>query len=105
MPSPPKLYLVVNRLLPPGQQAVQAAHALQEFNVHEPKLVAEWYRQSNTLALLSTDPQGLGELLDDARRMVAVRPFHEPDLNHQLTALALGPEARRLVRRFPLALR
>lgn len=105
MPPPAKIYLVVNHLLSPGQQAVQAAHALQEFNVHEPKLVRDWYQSSNTLALLSASPEELGQLLDDARRTVAARPFHEPDLNNQLTALALGPEARRLVRRFPLALR
>jgi len=31
-----KLYLITREDLPPGQQAVQAAHALREFGEHHP---------------------------------------------------------------------
>jgi hypothetical protein len=65
---------------------------------------AAWWRSSNTLALLETE--ALEEL--EARALAAgvtcVR-FVEPDFapDGVLTALALGPDARKLVRELPLA--
>lgn len=105
--SAAKVYLVTRQNLSPGQQAVQAAHALQEFNQHHPEQARAWYQSSNTLALLATkDEEALVALHRQARALgLPVCPFHEPDLNNQLTALALGPEAARLVRRLPLALK
>lgn len=102
-----KLYLVTRQTLTPGQQAVQAAHALQEFNHHHPEQAKAWYQSSNTLALLAVaDEEQLRQLHLKARAQhIPVCPFHEPDLDNQLTALAMGPEAARLVRRLPLALK
>lgn len=48
-----KLYLVVRADLPPAQQAVQAAHALQAFNLLHADLARRWSAESNTLALLA----------------------------------------------------
>ena len=48
-----KLYLVTRADLPPGVQAVQAAHAMREFVDLYPEAEAAWYRESNTLALLA----------------------------------------------------
>jgi len=50
--QPAKVYLVTRTDLPVGQRAVQAAHALREFNHLYPLEDAIWYRESNTLALL-----------------------------------------------------
>lgn len=47
-----KLVLVTRSDLRPGQQAVQAAHALQQFNMDFPDTVKAWVERSNTLALL-----------------------------------------------------
>lgn len=47
-----KLYLVVRANLSAGQQAVQACHALQQFNTDHPALAHSWTSSSNTLALL-----------------------------------------------------
>lgn len=107
MPPAEKVYLVVRADLPPGQQAVQAAHALQELNVHHGELVRGWYARSNTLAFLATkDELSLEKLHTKAQEhgFTCVQ-FREPDRDKELTALALGPEAARMVRHLPLALK
>lgn len=107
MTRPEKVFLVTRADLPPGQQAVQAAHALQELNVQHGELVRGWYARSNTLAFLAAkDEEALKRLHVEAQAkgLVSVQ-FCEPDRNKEVTALALGPEAARMVRRLPLALK
>lgn len=103
-----KLFLVTREDLPPGQQAVQAAHALREFSEHHPEVDRRWYQSSNYLALLATkDENALRALMLEARyRDVPTSGFHEPDRNNELTAIALGPcpLAKRLCKGLPLAL-
>lgn len=101
-----KLFLITRQDLHPGQQAVQAAHALREFSEHYPDEDRQWYQVSNTLAFLATpDESSLKSLLDKARRKgVPVAPFREPDRNDELTAIALGPTGKPLCRRLPKAL-
>ena len=102
-----KLYLVTRRDLSPGQQAVQAAHALREFAAAYPALDAAWFATSNTLALLAVDDErALWRLLYEANeRGMPCAVFREPDLGDAVTALALDARAERLVRHLPLALR
>ena len=102
-----KLYLVVRADLSPGQQAVQACHALREFSEHHPHVDRAWYDVSKTLVMLTVPDEGqLSSLQGAAReRNVSCAGFREPDLNDALTALAPGPDARRLCRGLPLALR
>lgn len=101
-----KLYLVTRQDLEPGQQAVQAAHALREFSEHFPQEDRQWYQLSNTLAFLAApNEDSLKTLLKKARLVgVPVAPFQEPDRNDELTAVALGPSGKSLCRRFPKAL-
>jgi hypothetical protein len=62
-----KLFLISRADLPPGQQAVQAAHALVEFQREHPEVADEWYRSSNHLAFLSAkDEPALEALLKEA---------------------------------------
>lgn len=100
-----KLYLVGRRDLGPGLLAAQLCHALREFVAQYPETDREWYERSNTLVLLNVDDESaLSTLAERAQRLgVSVATFREPDLNHALTALALGPEGRRLVRHCGLA--
>lgn len=101
-----KLYLVVRADLSPAQQAVQAAHALQAFNLLHPGLTRRWYDESNTLAMLEvTDEAKLSELASvaDAFGVEAAR-FREPDLGDSLTAIAIGPAGKRLTRGLRMAL-
>lgn len=103
-----KLYLVTRSDLRPGQQAVQAAHALRAFAAEHPELDELWYRESNYLGLLAVeDEPALRRLLDRAQDLgVRVSAFEEPDLGGAVTAVALepGPGSRRLTRGLPLAL-
>jgi Peptidyl-tRNA hydrolase PTH2 len=101
-----KLYLVTRSDLPPGHQAVQSAHAMREFKNSYPELEQLWYERSNFLALLAVpDEASLSRLLERARRRgIPAVGFREPDLGGALTAVALAPRGKGLVRRLPLAL-
>lgn len=90
----------------PGQQAVQAAHALQEFNVRYPEEAKAWFEISNTLAFLGVDNETeLKVLVGKAEQSgVSVAAFYEPDRDNELTAIAVAPEGKRLTRNLRLAL-
>jgi hypothetical protein len=92
--------------LPPGYQAVQAAHAALAFAVRHPGIAASWDREGGSLLFLcARDETALRWLLDDAgqARKPAV-PFREPDLGNALTVVAVWDGAR-LCRKYPIALR
>jgi len=100
-----KLYLVTRADLPPGQQAVQAAHALRQFTADHPDVDRRWFETSNTLALLVVpDESSLDQLLHKARRRGPVSEFREPNRGNELTAVAIGPWGKSVVARLPLAL-
>ena len=101
-----KLYVVVRSDLSPGQQAIQAGHALAEFLFIYPDLAKNWHDRSNYLAYLAVpDEAALSTLLAQASffqfRSVA---FFEPDLGGSMTALAIEPAGWAIVRRLPLIL-
>jgi peptidyl-tRNA hydrolase len=102
-----KLYVVTRGDLSPGQQAVQACHAGQEFIFEHPREAESWHLRSNTLALLvlpsEAELESLARAAEDLR--VPVTRFREPDRDNELTAIALGYQAQRLVSRLPLALK
>ena len=103
-----KLYLVVRADLTPGAQAVQACHAMVQFQKEHPEVDREWFERSNYLGLLTVPSEAdLQRLLAKAeRRGIPAAAFREPDLGDSLTAIALGPcqGARSLTRALPLAL-
>lgn len=101
-----KLYLVVRADLSVGQQAIQAAHAMRQFGYEHPEADRQWFEESNTLALLAApDMAAVGVLRDKAlSRGIPVAAFHEPDRGNELTAIAIGPEGRKLTQKLPLAL-
>lgn len=102
-----KLFLVTRKDLPPGQQAVQAAHAAREFQREHPVEERLWHEGSNTLAFLAVpDEEHLLHLLEKAQQKgISAAEFREPDRQNELTAIALGPRAKKLCTRLPLALR
>jgi len=99
-----KLFAVVRSDLHPGAKACQAAHALRAFQAQHPELEGAWWRDSNTLVLLESAELAELEQRAHGAGVPCVR-FVEPDFAPEgvLTALALGPEAKKLVRELPLA--
>ena len=102
-----KLYIVVRPDIAPGLQAAQACHALREFVERHPEIDRKWFKESNNIVLLNSRSYGhLGVIAGQARdHEVAYADFYEPDLDDELTAVAIGPEGAKLVSQLPLALR
>lgn len=96
-----KLYVVVRNDLSIGLQAAQAAHALREFQEEHPELERAWFIESKTLVLLQT-PDVEEFAARAAREGVTHALNYEPDLDGMLTAVALGPDAKKMVRDLPL---
>lgn len=105
---PSKMFAIGRRDLPAGLRMAQMCHALRYYAEAFPYIEADWFRHSNTLVLLEVEDI-------DQLRALAVRArahgsslveFSEPDMEDEgVTALALGPEAERLVSSLPLALK
>lgn len=87
----------------------QTCHALSEFEACYTKEYDKWYTDSNYIVCLEIDNEDkLKALLDEAKQLgIKVAPFHEPDLDNQLTAVTFEPgdSSKRLLRKLPLALR
>jgi peptidyl-tRNA hydrolase len=102
-----KLYIVTRSNLPAGARAAQSCHALRAFSEKHPEIDRLWYKTSNNLVVLEApDEQSLYALHLRARTQgIPHAVFREPDFDNAITALALSPEARKLVSNLPLALR
>lgn len=102
-----KLYVVVRGDIPAGDQLAQSCHAVAEFGVVSPERFAAWASaQRNLVALQAPSLTALAAIAEQlARDGIQFAPFHEPDMGAELTALAFGDEAAKLVSQLPLALR
>ena len=92
-----------------GYQAVQSCHAIPEFAKEHPETYKRWDDNSKTIALLSVpNEHHLQHLVKDlAQKGIRYSIFNEPDIDNQMTAVAIEPhqEAYKLCASFPLALR
>ncbi len=102
-----RLYVAVRSDLPSGLQMAQAVHAAFEFTRDHPTEVADWLLTSNYLVIVSVpDEDALYSLIERAGyRGITRTAVREPDIDDQITAVALGPgdAARRLCANLPLA--
>lgn len=93
----------------PGAQAVQATHAAIKFIFEHPEIANEWYNNSEYLVELSIENQEkLLELTEKLRwKGISFSEFREPDMDNELTSIALEPteKARRVVSSMPLMLK
>lgn len=100
--------MITRRDLDPGYQAVQSMHALRQFTAEHPEVDREWFERSNYLGLLSvSDEIELKNLIERASLQgIRFSIFREPDIEDQITAIALepGPKSKKLCSRLPLAL-
>ena len=103
------MYVITRQDLEPGYQAVQSMHALRQFTAEHPEIDKMWFEQSNDLGLLSVaDEQELNMLIEQATAHdIHFSIFREPDVENQITAIALAPgqKTKKLCSRLPLALR
>jgi peptidyl-tRNA hydrolase len=103
-----KLYIVGRSDLAPGLRVAQMFHAAREFACRHPYVEGRWFAESNTIVLLEVPDRAAMEALVERARSagVTMADFAEPDfLDVGTTAVALGPDARRLVSSLPLALK
>jgi len=82
-----KLYVIVRKDLTPSQRAVQAGHALAAYLLHG-SFLRRW--QNETLIYLGV--KGLKQLENLKRKFhyegINFVEFKEPDLDHEITAIA-----------------
>ncbi len=104
-----KIYLITRSDLKPGQQAVQAAHALTEFIFEHQQQAKYWKTYSNTIVMLVVDSEEKLEkiIFKCSQRGIRYSSFYEPDLDHMLTAIAIEPGelSSKVCSGIPLALR
>lgn len=104
-----KLYIVTRADLSAGYQGVQGIHAAIQFAFENPDVNKEWFEKSNYLGFLSVhNEQELQLLIQKAyERNIKCSVFREPDIDNQITAIALAPgeQTKKLCSRLPLALK
>ncbi len=91
-----------------GYQGVQSIHAAIQFAHEHPEVETEWFKNSNYLGFLSVKDEG--ELIMLAEKALALdikfSIFREPDIDNQITAIALEPgkKSKKLCSKLKLAL-
>jgi len=102
-----RLYCITRADLPPGDQATQLGHALSAFAVEHAVLHRAWHMAGKNLIYLAAPDRAALEALLAAgiAAGIPLAAFHEPDIAGELTAIAFGEAARKLVSSLPLALR
>ncbi len=92
-----------------GYQMTQSLHALADFTQQYPQQTKEWAETSNSLVVLSVkDENELTQFIHKLSQFnIKYSAFREPDIDNQLTAIAIEPcdAARKLCSNFPLALK
>lgn len=101
-----KMYVVVRSDLSPGLQIAQSCHALQLFAYQYNEITSYWYKESNNLVVLQApNKEELARLgYELSKKGVEVSMFREPDLDNELTAIAVAPSGQRYLSTLALAL-
>lgn len=104
-----RLYIAVRADIGPGLQVAQAVHAAFAFGRDHPEETRKWLVESNFLVVVAVpDENALLDLITDAAcRGITRTAVREPDIDDEVTAVALGPgtAAQKLCANLPLALR
>jgi peptidyl-tRNA hydrolase len=95
--------------LAPGAKLAQSCHAAFAFAIEHPQLTGEWFRDSNYICILEIDnEEKLLDLMERAKQQdISASIFREPDMDGQITAIALCPgiASKKLCSNLPLALK
>lgn len=88
---------------------MQSMHAAIQFKFEHPEISLNWFEKSNYLGLLSVaNEEELNKLIEQAvANGISHSVFREPDIDNEITAIALapGPLSKKLCSRLPLALK
>lgn len=103
------LLVVTRQDLSPGYQSVQSSHAIVEFSFEHPDLYKNWYNFSKAITLLAVPNEDHLKFLISKITQSGIKfsIFIEPDINNQVTAIAIAPseQAHKMCSSIPLALR
>ncbi len=92
-----------------GYQATQSIHALSEFSNEHFSIYQDWCNFSKAITLLAVKNEDeLKYLISKlSQKEIPFSVFIEPDVNNQVTAIAVAPslEAKKLCSSIPLALK
>jgi len=103
------LYVITRRDLTAGQQMLQSAHAAIEFQHEHPQISKTWNTNSKYLVFLSVEDESALYFFLEKIKFYELKHtiFTEPDIDNQLTAIAIEPSERtqKLTSRLPLALK
>lgn len=87
----------------------QALHAFRSFIEAYPDVELDWYTNSNFIAILAAkDESELKSIIQKAiKKEIKYSYFREPDLNNEITAIAVEPgrPGKKLTSYLPLALK
>lgn len=102
IPTMEKLYIIVRNDISPGLQCAQACHAQHAFAQAHPQLIGNW--KGNLVVLQVSNEEDLQYQLTELDGFPTAW-FFEPDLDGELTAIAVAGDAERLLSSLSLALR
>lgn len=92
-----------------GYQGVQSIHAAIQFAMEHPDTNKEWFEKSNYLGFLSvSNEEELVRLAERASSLgIECSVFREPDVDNQVTAIAIAPgnKSKKLCSDLKLALK
>lgn len=103
-----KLTTVTRRDLSPGTQSVQSTHALAQFIFEHPEISILWFKNPYLAQLSVENLDELNSLILKLKKSkIRYSIFREPDINNQITSIAIEPsdKTRRLVSSLPLMLK
>lgn len=74
----------------------QSTHAAIQFTQEHPDINKEWFQQSNYLCMLAAANEvELRKLIERAEMQnIKISIFREPDIDNQITAIALEPSCK-----------
>ena len=104
-----KVTVITRQDLSPGYQSTQSGHALTEFIFQHPEIAKHWHINSKYLVYLSAkDESHLQSIINKlSEKGIKHSVFREPDIDNQLTAVAIEPhiDLKRITSSLPLALK
>lgn len=103
-----KLTTVTRRDLTAGSQSVQSSHAAIQFIFEHPEISSIWFKDPYLAQLSVENEDSLKNLIHKLQKAnIKYSIFREPDLDNQITAIAIEPseKTRKLVSSLPLMLK